>query len=151
MKIKRQDKLLELIKNNVITTQDELQSHLESLGFIVTQSTVSRDIKELRIIKSHDSNGIYRYMVAEKNSNEFSQNLQHYRELLSRAAYDVLYSMNTVIIKCYSGMASSACVAIDNLFSDIILGSLAGDDTIFAITDGEAHSIKLTKELKKLI
>ena len=151
MKNKRHEKLLELIKNNVITTQDELQSSLEALGFLVTQSTVSRDIKELRIIKSHDRNGVYRYMVAESSANEFTQNNQHYRELFSRAAYDVLYSMNTVIIKCYSGMASSACVAIDNLFSDMILGSLAGDDTIFAITDGEANSVKLTKELKKLI
>lgn len=151
MKNKRHEKLLELIKNNVITTQDELQSSLENLGFLVTQSTVSRDIKELRIIKSHDRNGVYRYMVAESSSNDFSQNNQHYRELFSRAAYDVLYSMNTVIVKCYAGMASGACVAIDNLFSDMILGSLAGDDTIFAITDSEAHSIKLTKELKKLI
>ena len=151
MKNKRHEKLLELIKNNVITTQDELQTALENLGFLVTQSTVSRDIKELRIIKSHDKNGVYRYMVAESASNEFAQNNQHYRDLFSRAAYDVLYSMNTVIIKCYAGMASGACVAIDNLFSDMILGSLAGDDTIFAITDSEAHSIKLTKELKKLI
>lgn len=151
MKNKRHEKLLELIKNNVITTQDELQTALENLGFLVTQSTVSRDIKELRIIKSHDKNGVYRYMVAESSSNEFTQNNQHYRDLFSRAAYDVLYSMNTVIIKCYSGMASGACVAIDTLFSDMILGSLAGDDTIFAITDSEAHSIKLTKELKKLI
>ena len=148
MKNKRHEKLLELIKNNVITTQDELQSSLENLGFIVT---VSRDIKELRIIKSHDRNGVYRYMVAEGSANEFSQSNQHYRELFSRAAYDVLYSMNTVIVKCYAGMASSACVAIDNLFNDMILGSLAGDDTIFAITDGEANSVKLTKELKKLI
>ena len=151
MKNKRQEKLLELIKTNIITTQDELQTKLEDLGFIVTQSTVSRDVKELRIIKSHDSNGVYRYMLSEKSSNEFSQNLQHYRELFSRAAYDVLYSMNTVIIKCYAGMASSACVAIDNLYNDLILGSLAGDDTIFAIIDSEVHSIKLTKELKKLI
>ena len=59
--------------------------------------------------------------------------------------------MNTVIIKCYAGMASSACVAIEQLHNDIILGSLAGDDTIFVITSGEADSILLTQKLTKLI
>lgn len=149
MKNKRQEQLLQLIKNQVITTQDELQDALLGLGFKVTQSTVSRDIKELRIVKAQDKNGIYRYLVA--GASQVSHSGSHYQEMFSRAAIDVLYSMNTVVIKCYAGMASSACVALDKLFSDMVLGSLAGDDTVFAVTSGEQDSITLTRELKKLI
>ena len=76
---------------------------------------------------------------------------QVYEEMFARATIDVLYSINTVVIKCYPGMASSACVALDRLFSDMVLGSLAGDDTIFAITKSEHDSLVLTTELKKLI
>lgn len=148
MKNKRQEMLLRLIEDEIITTQDDLQEKLEGLGFKVTQSTVSRDIKELRIIKSQDKNGIYRYLVAEGAK---AQSGSHFEEMFSRAAVEVLYSMNTVVIKCYPGMASSAGVALDKLFSDKVLGSLAGDDTVFAVTKGEQDSIMLTSELKKLI
>ena len=147
MKNKRQQELMKLIKEQVITTQDELQEALQKLGFNVTQSTVSRDIKELRIIKSQDEKGIYRYLVGGMSANKEAG---HYEEMFSRATIDVLYSMNTVVIKCSPGMASSACVARDRLFSDIVLGSLAGDDTIFAITKSEHDSLVLTTELKKL-
>lgn len=149
MKNKRQEQLLRLIKEQIITTQDELQDALEALGFKVTQSTVSRDIKELRIVKAQDKNGVYRYLVAGASAP--SHNGSHYQEMFARAAVDVLYSMNTVVIKCYPGMASSACVALDKLFSDMVMGSLAGDDTILAVTAGEQESVILTKELKKLI
>lgn len=149
MKNKRQEILLRLIEDEIITTQDDLQERLEGLGFKVTQSTVSRDIKELRIIKSQDKNGIYRYLVS-KGGKE-TQSGSHFEEMFSRAAVDVLYSMNTVVIKCYPGMASSAGVALDKLFSDKVLGSLAGDDTVFAVTKSEQDSIMLTAELKKLI
>ena len=148
MKNKRQQVLVRLIKEQVITTQDELQEALQNLGFTVTQSTVSRDIKELRIIKSQDENGIYRYLVGGISENRAAS---HYEEMFSRAAIDVLYSMNTVVIKCYPGMASSACVALDKLYSEVVLGSLAGDDTIFAITKSDHDSEILTRELKKLI
>ncbi len=149
MKNKRQQEILRLIKEEIITTQDELQEALRSLGYNVTQSTVSRDIKELRIVKAQDSNGIYRYIVSGTAAH--TKAASHYQEMFSRAAIDVLYSMNTVVVKCYPGMASSACVALDKLFGDTVLGSLAGDDTIFAITKGEKESENLSLELKKLI
>ena len=68
MKNKRQELLLRIIKENVVTTQDELQDALEAHGFTVTQSTVSRDIKELRIVKTQDKNGVYRYLVASAHA-----------------------------------------------------------------------------------
>lgn len=149
MKHIRQQKILELIKLNTLATQEDLQAALENLGFNVTQSTVSRDIRELKIVKARDKNGIYRYVSSAENQTQRTGS--HFEETFKRAATQVTYSMNTVIVKCYPGMASSAGVAIDNLFSDIILGSLAGDDTVFAITASEHDSLHLTKELKKLI
>lgn len=150
MKNKRHEVIIDLIKNHVLTTQDELQEALQNLGFSVTQSTVSRDIKELRIVKSQDENGIYRYHIAKK-SNENSRDKNHFEEMFSKSCIGVAYSMNTVVVKCYAGMASSVCVALENLFSDLILGSLAGDDTIFAITSGEKASQLLTEKIKNLI
>ncbi len=150
MKNKRQEMIIELIKEHIITTQDELQEHLQNMGFKVTQSTVSRDIKDLRIIKNQDANGIYRYTIEKKKSLTV-RDAEHFEDVFIRACTDVLYSMNTVIIKCHSGMASSAAVALDKLHSDIVLGSLAGDDTVFAITSGERDSVILTERLKKAI
>lgn len=150
MKKSRQQKILELISSNVIATQEELQACLESEGFATTQSTVSRDIKELRIIKAQDNNGVYRYLTVKEGAKSH-RDQSHYEEMFSRACLTVHYSMNMVVIKCYPGMASSACVALDHLFGDVVLGSLAGDDTIFAVTSGEENSIILTERLKKLI
>ena len=150
MKNKRQEVIIDLIKNHILTTQDELQEALQNLGYSVTQSTVSRDIKELRIVKSQDKNGVYRYQIATRN-NDNLRDRNHFEEMFGKSCIDVVYSMNTVVVKCYAGMASSACVALDNLFSDIILGSLAGDDTIFAITSGEKASQLLCEKIKKLI
>lgn len=150
MKNKRQEVIIELIRNNVLTTQDELQEALQDLGFKVTQSTVSRDIKELRIVKSQDKNGVYRYHIAGKTGDS-PRDRNHFEEMFAKSCVDVVYSMNTVIVRCYAGMASSVCVALEHLFSDMILGSLAGDDTIFAITSGEQDSVLLTEKIKKLI
>ncbi len=150
MKTKRQEIILELIKNKIFLTQEDLQNELLSLGFNVTQSTVSRDIKELRIVKGHDSRGNYRYISNETTSKEQNEN-SHYRELFARSVINIAYSLNNVVIKCFTGMASSACVAVDEMYGDMMLGSLAGDDTIIIVTAGEAQSKVLTEELKELL
>ena len=150
MKSKRQEKILELIKTKVFPTQEELQAELLSLGYNVTQSTVSRDIKELRIVKGHDSNGVYRYVSGISPSGE-SRNTEHYRKLFTGAVKSVSFSLNNVVIKCFTGMASSACVAVDEMFGDMMLGSLAGDDTIIIVTASEPQSAALTAELNKLL
>lgn len=150
MKGTRQSKILELINNKVIITQEELQSELEALGFNVTQSTVSRDIKELKIIKGHDSAGNYRYISVQPSA-VHGQSSEQYREMFSHSVKSVDYALNNVVIKCYTGMASSVCVAVDSLFNDMMIGSLAGDDTIIVVTADEEHSVRLTDELKKMI
>ncbi|MBE6810571.1 MAG: arginine repressor [Ruminococcaceae bacterium] len=150
MKRKRQQKILELITNNIVLTQDDLQNLLLNEGFEVTQSTVSRDIKELRLIKGHDSSGNYRYVSSElRDTNK--QAFSHFRDIFSRYTKSVDFSLNDVVIKCVSGMASSVCVALDAMYSDMMLGTIAGDDTVFVVTRSEAQAAQLTNELKKMM
>lgn len=150
MKGKRQEKILEIIKDNIIFTQDDLQNILNSLGFKVTQSTVSRDIKELRLVKGHDQNGNYRYISSDNRVNDH-QPLSHYREIFSRSVVSVDNALNDIVIKCYNGMASSVCVAIDAMYSGRMLGSIAGEDTIFIITRSTNDAVALSEEFKKMM
>lgn len=151
LKGKRQEKILELIDNNIILTQEELQNALNKSGFNVTQSTVSRDIKELRLIKGHDAEGNYRYVTADRPQNSDTQPMSHYIELISKTVKSVDSAMNNIVIKCYNGMASSVCVAIDIMFGERMLGSVAGDDTILVVTRNDTDAVQLTKEIKKMI
>ena len=150
MKSKRQEAILELIKNKICLTQEDLQNGLLDLGFVVTQSTVSRDIRELKLVKGRDADGNYRY-ISNAVSKKDEKSNAHYSELFSRTVKVVNYSLNNVVIKCYNGMASVACVAVDELFGDMMLGSLAGDDTIIIVTTGEQQSKQLTESLIKLL
>ena len=149
MKSKRQQALIELIKTQICPTQEDLQNGLLKAGFNVTQSTVSRDIKELELIKGRDANGNYRYLQSSVSMH--SRNTEHYREMFAKSVISVDYSLNIVVVKCYTGMASSACVALDAMLGDKMLGSLAGEDTIITITRGEAESKELTEILKNLL
>ncbi len=150
MKRKRQQKILEIIANNIVLTQDDLQNLLLAEGFEVTQSTVSRDIKELRLIKGHDAAGNYRYVSSElRDTNK--QAFSHYREIFSRYTTSVEFALNDIVIKCIAGMASSVCVAIDAMYNDMMLGTIAGDDTVFIVTRSETQALQLTNELKKMM
>ena len=150
MKSKRQEKILELIKEKICLTQEDLQNGLENAGFNVTQSTVSRDIRELKLVKGRDEQGNYRYLVNSPTSVVKHTN-NRYRTLFSDAVISTSYSLNNVVIKCGNGMASSAGVAVDELFGDMMLGSLAGDDTVIIVTSGEEQSKQLCEALEKLL
>ena len=150
MKSKRQELLLEIIKNNIIVTQDELQAALEKRGFHVTQSTVSRDIKELKLVKGHDELGNYRYIISVNLDAELKP-FSNYGEIIASSVKNVDSAMNDVVVKCYNGMASGACVAIDVIFGDKMLGSIAGDDTIFIVTHSTEEAHLLCDEIKKII
>ncbi len=149
MKRKRQEMILRLIKEKVCLTQEDLQNGLLEAGFNVTQSTVSRDIRELKLSKGRDREGNYRYLVNETSHNE--DNNSHYKDLFLRSVKNIAYSLNNVVIKCNSGMASSVCVAVDEMFGNMMLGSLAGDDTIIIVTSSEADSLELTECLNNLL
>lgn len=149
MKRKRQERILALIKERVCLTQEDLQNGLLEQGFDVTQSTVSRDIRELKLVKGRDKDGNYRYLANEPQKP--SGNDSHYKDLFSRSVKSIAYAMNNVVIKCSAGMASSVCVAVDEMFGDKMLGSLAGDDTIIIVTSCEKGSAELTDSLNKLL
>jgi len=144
----RQQQILEIIKDKIIFTQEDLQTELLNLGYNVTQSTVSRDIKELKLIKSHDKNGIYRYVANITRSNH---DYTRQREIFVNSVESVDYALNNVVIKCRSGMASGACVALDSMFHEFMLGSLAGDDTIIIVTRSTEHSKTLVQEINNIL
>lgn len=149
MKVKRHAKILELISNQQINTQEELQSELSKNGFQVTQATVSRDIKELRLIKSLSSDGGYYYTTQQKEKkNDLSFK---FHTIFSESVNSVDYAQNLVVVKCYTGMANAACAALDSIQWDGVMGTIAGDDTILLIMRSEKLAENIVKELNKLI
>jgi len=150
LKTNRQKMILDLISQKICLTQDDLQQGLKEMGIDVTQSTISRDIRELKLVKGRDADGNYRYLSHLKPTVKDKGN-NRYHEFFMRTVLSVKYSLNNVVIKCDTGMASSACVAVDELFGDMMLGSLAGDDTIIIVTSGENESKKLCESLNSLL
>ena len=149
MKKQRQNALIEYIKNNVVDKQEDIQKTLESMGFAVTQATVSRDIKDLRIVKAVDKNGIYRYIYNDPKVNVGME--RKYIDIFINSVVNIESAMNDVVIKCHSGTASGACAAIDELYSDYVVGTLAGDDTVLAITRSEHQANMLVEKLNDLL
>lgn len=147
MKIERQTKILELIKENNIETQSELLEKLNAEGFSATQATVSRDIKELRLVKIPCSEGTYKY-AAEAVSEE--ENKSH-SYLFSTAVTGIDYAHALVVIKTRVGMAQAVCAALDSKSRAGVIGTIAGDDTIFVATRSDSASAGFVSDLKKLM
>ena len=147
MKTRRQAKILELIKEHEIETQTELLEMLRSSGYSVTQATVSRDIKEMRLVKILDSGGSYKY-AAETNPSEENQSHSY---LFSTAVISVEHSHSLVVIKTQIGMAQAVCAALDSTERAGVLGSIAGDDTIFVATRTDAASVSLIADIKRMM
>ena len=142
VKKQRQDKIIEIIQNNEISTQEMLKLYLEAVGINVTQATLSRDINELNLKK--ESNGVYKYSVPLKNLTECPA-------ILRDAITEILYAMNTVVIKCHTGMAQAACATLDKMQCTGIVGTLAGDDTIFVLMPDTASAEKFCSSLREMI
>lgn len=147
MKSKRHSKILELISDHAIETQEELLKKLNENGFHVTQATVSRDIKELRLIKAQDNNGKYCYTLNKKYDTSSSIQLE---SIITTSVETIDYAQNMVVIKCLTGTANAVCVALDAVHWNGVVGTLAGDDTIFVVMRNENYSIELVDQLKKL-
>ena len=148
MKKRRHAKIREIIESHSIETQEELLEHLKAAGFDVTQATVSRDIKELRLVKSLDVNGVYRYMNPHVETGENGVN---YTDIFRNAVHSIDYASNDVVIKCHIGMAQAACAALDSMQWSMVVGTLAGDDTIFVITRREQQAQVLVQELLRIM
>ncbi len=149
MKTQRQTKILEIIAAKDIETQEQLLEELEKAGFRSTQATISRDIKELRIVKDLTAMGTYRYTTGAKEaSSAFSARLNTiFRE--SVISYD--YAQNIVVVKTLPSLAPAAGRAIDAMKMSVVVGTLAGDDTLLIIMRDVQASIGFCSEIKKLL
>ncbi len=154
MKSKRQDKILELITKYSVETQEELAELLRQSGFVTTQATVSRDIKELRLVKvstGQDGNTKSKYAANSLRSEIDSRLTDKFKNILSEMVIKINSAGNMVVLKTYSGMAQAACAAIDSLEIPDIVGSLAGDDTIFLVMTTDNDAADFVKKLSKSI
>jgi len=150
MKTKRQKKILEIISEHSIETQDELISKLRESGYDVTQATVSRDIKELKLIKAATDDNTYQYVVSQPQNDDLRV-LSKYRSLLRDTVTNIDYACNLVVIKTFSGMAQGAAAALDAMSVSEVVGSIAGDDTILAVMRSEAEAAEFTVKLGEII
>lgn len=147
MKIERHSKILEIINSYEIETQEELAEQLEKLGMDVTQATVSRDIKELKLIKVLSESGKYKYATITNTSSVLSDKLIN---IFSQTVIRIDYVQNFVVIKTLAGSASAAAEAIDSLNFDGVVGSIAGNNNIFIMTRSEEKAFSLVNKLKKM-
>lgn len=133
MKAARHARILEIIENQVIETQDDLADQLRLSGFNVTQATVSRDIKELRLIKTLSGNGIYAYAAAERVEARMQE---RYLKMFEQSVLSISSAGNIIVIKTITGSANVAAEAVDSLHWSGLAGTIAGDNTIFvAVSD----------------
>ena len=130
VKKRRHETIIRLIEQNCLSTQTDLLEKLKEEGFDTTQATISRDIKDLRLVKKVDELGRSRYVVDSGDSSEL---LGKYKSIFNHSVISADYAGNTLVIKCYTGMAQAACAALDSMHWEGLVGTLAGDDTIFAL------------------
>lgn len=148
MKTRRHTKILELIKEHDIDTQDELLRYLRESGFDVTQATVSRDIKELRLVKTLSRTGKYKYSTGNETMNDMSSK---FYSLFSDSVLSVEAAQNMVVVKCMTGMAQAVCASMDATYWQGFVGTLAGEDTIFIVCRSETAAQETQDEFRKLI
>lgn len=148
MKTGRHERILSIITEYPIETQDELLTRLREEGFKATQATISRDIKDLRLVKTLGSDGKYRYVTPSKNSTDIRSN---FSSLFSSSVSSIDNAQGIVVVKTLSGMAQAVCAALDSTDYVAVVGTIAGDDTIFIACRSTELAIEFTNELKKLI
>ncbi len=148
MKKNRHSEILDIISENTVGTQEELLEKLKERGFITTQATVSRDIKELNLVKQMNKHGVYHYVENRSDTEEY---LSKFNAIFSHSVITTDYAGFTTVIKCYNGMAQAACAAFDNMQWDGLVGTIAGDDTIFALCRTPELAKELSESITKLL
>ena len=148
MKTKRQTKMLELIKKYDIETQEELSDYLQKEGYQVTQATVSRDIRELKLTKVAMSNGRQKYAALTETNEDLSEK---YTRVFRDAFVSMDMAQNILVIKTVSGMAMAVAAAIDAMHLHEIVGCIAGDDTIMCAVRSVDDTIAVMSRLRKLV
>jgi transcriptional regulator of arginine metabolism len=149
VKTKRQSKILEIVSTRDVETQEQLLQELQDAGFYCTQATVSRDIRELRIVKELTGSGSYRYSGSAKEvKGTFSSRLNTiFRECVT--GFD--YAQNLVVIHTLPGLASAAGSAVDAMGMSFVFGTLAGDDTVMIVMKDTNAAASFCGEIKKLL
>ena len=148
MKSVRHSMILDIIAHNNIETQEELAEHLQKLGINVTQATVSRDIKELRLLKVLSEDGGYKYATAEHAEAGISE---RFIRIFSESVLSMASANNLIVIKTLTASANAAAEAIDSLKWPEILGTLAGDNTILVIVQSDDDVESVLNRFKTLI
>lgn len=148
MKTNRQSKIIEIIQKNEVETQDELSALLEKDGFRVTQATVSRDIRELKLTKIPTAGGRQKYAVITDAPENLSKK---YERVLREGFLSMDMAQNILVIKTVSGMASAVCAAIDAMKMREIVGSIAGDDTIMCAIRTVDDIYAVMKKIRRIV
>ncbi|MBU5433568.1 arginine repressor [Intestinimonas sp. MSJ-38] len=149
MKFQRQAAIIDLISNHEIDTQEELTARLREMGFHSTQATISRDIKELRLIKIASSNGGYKYSIAE--SEQDSGFVPRVRNIFRECVIKVDVAQNLVVIKTITGMANAAAFALDTMKISEIVGTIAGDDNVLIILRDNESAENFFEQTKEML
>ena len=147
LKKARQNKILDLIRNHEIETQEEMILRLEECGYNVTQATVSRDIRELNLIKGISSRGVYCYKLPEKKENA----AHPFGNVMTDSVTSVDAAGNLVVVKTYPGLASAVAGYIDSQNLPEVLGTIAGDDAIFVVVRDAARADAFCDKIKRLL
>ena len=149
MKNARQEEIVKIIQSMEIETQDQLLEVLRSRGFSTTQATISRDIKDLRMVKELTGSGGYRYAMSDRKSSAASDT--RLRNIFKEGVVSAEVAQNIVVVRTMPGLASAACSALDSMEIPGMVGSLAGDDTgILIMRDNDAAE-RFNQEVHKLL
>ena len=150
MKLNRQKLIIKIITDEDICTQEMLQKRLKTHGLNVTQATISRDIKEMALIKALGDNGQYKYDIPAVSKEKIKTNEELFINIFVESVEKVDIALNTVVIKTHVGMAQAVCAKLDKTSYPQLVGTLAGDDTIFALMRTEKDAIEFFKNLDNL-
>lgn len=151
MKSKRQDMIDKIIAENEIDTQEALQERLKLAGFDVTQATVSRDIKEMDLVKVLLENNKFKYARSQGATLTNTKQIKKLRSIFFKAVISVDYAQNIVCVKCHSGTGNATCTCIDSMHLGEIVGTIAGDDTIFILLKTLEEAIEFVDKLNEIL
>lgn len=148
MRLSRQNKILEIIRTNEVETQDQLLNLLSEAGYSVTQATVSRDIRELQLIKGQGKDGRYRYVAGNYDNRPISE---RFIKIFRETTLSYSCAKNLIIVKTLPGCAGAAGEAIDTLSLSHMVGSISGDNTLLIVVDDDANVPSITSELDRIL
>lgn len=150
MKSARHQAILDMVEKYPIERQEELLEHLRGAGFKVTQATVSRDIRELRLVKTAMGDGSYRYLPAN-GSGKVAHSADRFETIFRESVLKVDYAGHMVLVKCFSGMANAACEVFDAQIWEDVVGTLSGDDTFFILMRTEAAAASIALQIQRYV